>query len=110
MNGNSVIKLNSARRLSYIAGDLLLSSSRACGRPCLRAGMGKTPGWLPCASELRYKTCFAVVFAVFIALFSRRRRRCSVELTSPPQRKPASAKLATASLVPCETSPPVLVA
>ena len=110
MNGNSVIKLDSARRLSYIAGDLLLGSSRTCGRPWLRTGAGKTPAWLPCASELHYKTCFAVIFAVFIALFSRRRRRCSVELTSPPQRKPASAKLATASLVPYETSPLALVA
>ena len=59
-DGNSVNSVNSARRLSYIAGELRMRSGRHRGRPWLRAGMEKAPAFLPCASEPRYKA-FAIV-------------------------------------------------
>ena len=55
MDGNSIIKLNSARRLSYIAGDLRLGSRRARGRLRHRAGAVKAVAWLLLASEPRFK-------------------------------------------------------
>ena len=83
-NGNSVNMVNSARRLSYTAGDLLLSSRRACGRPQLHADAGKAPLWLLLASEPRYLACAVAVRLLSPPLFSRRRRRCSVvRLPSP---------------------------
>ena len=102
--------MNSARRLSYTAGDLLLASRRARGRVRLRAGVVKVTAWLLLASWPPFKACAVVVLLFSSPLFSRRRRHSSVELASPPQRKPASANLAIASLVPCATSPPALVA
>ena len=65
MNGNSVIMWNSARRLSYTAGDLLLASRRGRGRLWRRAGVEGAPAWLPCASELRYKTYTIAVLRHF---------------------------------------------
>ena len=57
-NGNLVILVNSSH---LTAGDLLLGSRRVRGRLRLRAGAGKAPAWLPCASEPRYKGRDAVV-------------------------------------------------
>ena len=65
MNGNSVIMWNSARRLSYTAGDLLLASRRGRGRLWHRAGMEGAPAWLPYASEVRYKTYTIAVLRRF---------------------------------------------
>ena len=53
-DGNSVIKLNSARRLSYIAGDLRLGSRRARGRLRRRAGAVKAVAWLLLAFKPSY--------------------------------------------------------
>ena len=75
LDGNSVNSVNSARRLSYIAGELRMRSGHHRGRPWLRAGMEKALAWLPCASELRYKA-FAVVVP--------RRFPSFVFLTPPP--------------------------
>ena len=60
-NGNLVILVNSSRGSHLIAGDLLLGSRRARGRPWLRAGAGKAPAWLLLASEPSYKSCDVVV-------------------------------------------------
>ena len=54
-NGNSVNTLNSARRLSYTAGDLLLASRRGRGHLRRRAGAVKAVAWLLLDSESRYK-------------------------------------------------------
>ena len=54
-NGNSVNTLNSARRLSYIAGDLRFGSRRAHGHFRRHAGAVKAVAWLLLASEPRYK-------------------------------------------------------
>jgi len=69
-DGNSVIKLNSARRLSYIAGDLRLGSRRARGRLRHRAGAVKAVAWLLLASEPRYKGQDAVIVVFLPPLFS----------------------------------------
>ena len=69
-DGNSIIKLNSARRLSYIAGDLRLASRRARGRLWRRAGVVKAVAWLLLASEPRYKGRDAVVVVFLPPLFS----------------------------------------
>ena len=80
-DGNSVIKWNSVRCLSYTAGDLLLGSRHARGRPQLRAGAGRAPSWLLLASEPRYLACAVAIRLLSPPLFSRRRRRSSVELS-----------------------------
>ena len=80
-DGNSVNMVNSAHRLSYTAGDLLLGSRRMRGRPQLRAGVGKVPTLLLLASEPRYLACAVAVRLLSPPLFSRRRRRSSVELS-----------------------------
>ena len=49
-DGNSVNMMNSARRLSYTAGDLLLASRRGRGRLWHRASAEEAHAWLPCAS------------------------------------------------------------
>ena len=49
-DGNSINMVNSARRLSYTAGDLLLASRRVRGRLWRRAGVEKAAAWLPLAS------------------------------------------------------------
>ena len=64
-DGNSVNMVNSARRISYIAGDLLLASRRGRGRFWRCAGAEEAPAWLPCASELRYKTYTVAVLRRF---------------------------------------------
>jgi len=69
-DGKSVIKLNSARRLSYIAGDLRLGSRCARGRLWRRAGMVKAVAWLLLASEPRYKGRDVVVVVFLPSLFS----------------------------------------
>ena len=69
-DGNSVIKLNSARRLSYIIGDLRLGSRRTRGRLRCRAGAVKAVAWLLLASEPRYKGRDAVVVVFLPPLFS----------------------------------------
>ena len=65
MNGNSVIMWNSARRLSYTADDHLLASKRGRGHLWRCAGVEGAPAWLPCASELRYKTYTVTVLRHF---------------------------------------------
>ena len=65
MNGNSINMVNSARRLSYTAGDLLLGSRRARGPPQLHAGVAKTPSWLPLASWPSFKGLDAVAVVLF---------------------------------------------
>ena len=64
-DGNSVNVVNSARRLSYTAGDLLLGSRRARGRPQLHAGTGKASSWLPLASRPSFKGRDAVAVVLF---------------------------------------------
>ena len=54
MNGNSVIMWNSARRLSYTAGDLLLASRRGRGRLRRHAGAVKAVAWLLLVSKPSY--------------------------------------------------------
>ena len=81
LDGNSVNLVNSARRLSYTADDLLLGSRRARGRPQLRAGTGKASSLLLLASEPRYLACAVVVRLFSPPLFSRRRRHSFVELS-----------------------------
>ena len=61
---------NSARRLSYTAGDLLLASRRGRGHLWCRAGAEEAHAWLPCASEPRYKDRDAVVVVFLPPLFS----------------------------------------
>jgi len=56
---------NSARRLSYTAGDLLFASRRGRGRLWRRTGTEGAPAWLPCASELRNKTYTVAVLRRF---------------------------------------------
>ena len=85
-NGNSIITVNSVHRLSYIAGDLRFASRRTRGRPRLRAGMGKAPAWLPCASGRSLRPKPSPFFAVSLPLFSRRRCHSSVELLPSNQR------------------------
>ena len=65
LSGNSINTLNSARRLSYTAGDLLLGSRRTRGRPQLRAGAGKMPSWLSLASWPSFKGRDAVAVVLF---------------------------------------------
>ena len=65
-DGNSVIKLNSARRSSYTAGDLRFGSSHDRGHLRRRAGAEKALTWLPCASEPRYKGRDAVVIVFLL--------------------------------------------
>ena len=72
-NGNSVIKVNSAHRSCYTAGDLRLASRRGRGHLWRRAGMEKSPAWLPCASEPRYLALAVAVCPRSLALFSFRR-------------------------------------
>ena len=72
--------MNSVHRLRYTAGDLRFASRRARGRPRLRAGAGKSPAWLPCASEPLYLALAVAVCPRSFPLFSSHRRRSSVEL------------------------------
>ena len=51
---NSVNMVNSARRLSYTAGDLLLASRRGRGHLWHHAGVVKAVAWLLLASKPRY--------------------------------------------------------
>ena len=104
-NGNLVILVNSSHRSHLIAGGLLLGSRRARGRPQLRAGVGKAPSWLPLASWPAFIARASPPFSFSLPLFSRRHRRCSVELASPPQRKPASAKHRLSSACSLRTQP-----
>ena len=69
-DGNSVNMVNSARRLSYTADDLLLGSRRACGHLRRHAGAVKAVAWLLLASEPRYKGRDAVVVGFLPPLFS----------------------------------------
>ena len=110
MNGNLVNTVNSVHRRSYTAGDLRFASRRMCGRPRLRAGVGKAPTWLPCASgrSLRPKRrrsspfpflCFPGAVAIAPLSFCRRTSARAI-----------AAKRVPAPLVPCASSKPVLVA
>ena len=67
-DGNSVNMVNSACRLSYTAGDLLLASRRARGRVRLRAGVGKAMTWLLLASWLPFKACVVAVLLLSSSL------------------------------------------
>jgi len=69
-DGNSVNMMNSARHLSYTAGDLRFGSSHDRGHLRRRAGAEKALAWLPCASEPRYKDRDAVVVIFLPPLFS----------------------------------------
>ena len=68
VKGNSVNMVNSARRLSYTAGDLLLASRRARGRVRLRAAMGKVAAWLLLASWPPFKACAVAVLLISSSL------------------------------------------
>ena len=78
--GNSVILVNSARGRHLIAGELLFHSGRRRGHPWHRAGIGKAPLWLPLASWPAFIARASPPFFFSLPLFSRRHRRCSVEL------------------------------
>ena len=104
-NGNLVILVNSSHRSQLTVGELLFRSGHRRGHLRLRAGAGKAPAWLPCASEPRYKAFTAVVLHLFSSSVSRRRRHSAVELASPPQRKPASAKHRLSSACSLRTQP-----
>ena len=86
VKGKLVNTVNSVHRRSYIAGDLRFASRRARGHPRLRAGMGKAPAWLPCASGPSLRPKPSPFFAVSLPLFSRRHCRSSVEPPSSNQR------------------------
>ena len=85
-NGKLVNTVNSVHRRSYTAGDLRFASRRAHGRPRLRAGVGKAPAWLPCASGRSLRPEPSPFFVVSLPLFSRRRCHSSVELLPSNQR------------------------
>ena len=69
-DGNSVIKLNSARRLSYMAGDLRFGSRCPRGHFWRHAGAVKAMAWLLLASKPRYKGRDAIVVVFLPPLFS----------------------------------------
>ena len=85
-NGKLVNTVNSVHHHSYTAGDLRFASRRARGRPRLRAGVGKAPAWLPCASGRSLRPEPSPFFAASLPLFSRRRCHNSVELLPSNQR------------------------
>ena len=85
-NGKLVNTVNSVHRRSYTASDLWFASRHARGRPRLRAGMGKAPAWLPCASGRSLRPKPLPFFAVSLPLFSRRHCRSSVEPSPSNQR------------------------
>ena len=88
-----VILMNSNRGSQLTVYDLPSASRRDCGRPWLCAGMGKAPAWLLFASWPSYKACVVVVLRFpFSYVFSRRHRRCSVELSPSIQRRCHSGK------------------
>ena len=94
MNGNSVNTLNSARRLRYTAGDLLLGSRRARGRPQLCAGAGMASSWLPLASWPSFKGRDAVVVILFSSSIFQSppptlRRALAVDLAPVPSQQSA---------------------
>ena len=69
-DGNSVIKVNSARRLSYMAGDLLRRSWRVMAICRVVLAWGKAPTWLLLASWPSYKDyAVAVLRFVFLCFF-----------------------------------------
>ena len=85
-NGKLVNTVNSVHRRSYIAGDLRFASRHTRGCPRLRAGVGKAPAWLPCASGRSLRPEPSPFFAVSLPLFSRCRCHSSVELLPSNQR------------------------
>ena len=85
-NGKLVNTVNSVHRRSYTAGDLRFASRRVRGRPRLRAGVGKAPAWLPCASGRSLRPEPSPFFVVSLPLFSRRRCHNFVELLPSNQR------------------------
>ena len=85
-NGKLVNTMNSVHRRSYTADDLRFASGRARGCPRLRAGVGKAPAWLPCASGRSLRPKPSPFFAVSLPLFSRRHYRSSVEPSPSNQR------------------------
>ena len=85
-NGKLVNTVNSVHRRSYTAGDLRFASRRVRGRPRLRAGVGKAPAWLPCASGRSLRPKPSPFFAVSLPLFSRRHCRSSIEPSLSNQR------------------------
>ena len=110
MNGNSVIKVNSARRLSYMAGDVLRRSRRVVAICGIVLAQEKALSWLPLASWPSVKSRDAVVIillspsvftaaAVAIAPLSFCRRRSAFQ---------SSVMLATAPLVLCALSRTIL--
>ena len=102
--------MNSARRLSYMAGDLLRHSWRVVAVCAVVLAQEKAPLWLPLASWLSFKSRDAVVVvllspsvftaaAVAIAPLSFCRRHSAFQ---------SSVTLATALLVPCALSRTIL--
>ena len=77
---------NSARRLSYTAGDLLLASRHGRGRLWRHAGAEEVHAWLPCASEPLYLALAVAVCPRSFPLFSSHRRRSSIKLLPSNQR------------------------
>ena len=80
-------------RAAVTAGELLSASRRGRGHLWHHAGMEKAASWLVFASWPPFKACVVVVLLFSPPLFSRRRRQSSVELASPPWRKPVSANV-----------------
>ena len=69
-NGNSVITVNSVRRLSYMTGDLLRRSRRVVAVFGIALARGKAPVWLLLASWPSYKDYAVAVFCfLFLCLF-----------------------------------------
>ena len=68
-SGNSVITVNSNRGNQLAADELRLSSSRACGRLRLRAGVGKASTWLLHSSWPHFKASDVAVLFRSLPLF-----------------------------------------
>ena len=111
-NGNSVINVNSARRLSYMAGDHLRRSWRIVAVCGITLAQEKAPLWHLLASWLSFKSRDVVVVVLFspsvftaaaiaIAPLSFCHRRSTFQ---------SSVMLATAPLVLCALSRTILVA
>ena len=109
-NGKLINIVNSVHRRSYTAGDLRFASRRARGRPRLRAGVGKAPAWLPCASGRSLRPKPSPFFAVSLPLFSRCRCHNSVERLPSNQRLRHHSKACPSSASSLRASKPVLVA
>ena len=73
--------MEQCRQSAVTAGELLSASRRARGHLWRRAGEEKDVSWLPLASWPSYIACAVAIRLLSLPLFSRRRRRSSVELS-----------------------------